>query len=485
MVDVAITPAPFATILTRCWRRSPTYTERVADDSHSERQRVPQPLIKRRIASGRGAIEQPNATHDGEASLSLRFWAALLVAGVLTGLAGAGLMGVLWVFEHVAFGYQSGSFTKAVTATSGARRVIMLGIAGGVGAVGWYGIRRFLGHQKSEIDDALWHGDARLHLTRSTLTSVLSEIVIGMGASIGREAAPKLMGGALSSWVSDRVGLSDAQRRLLVACAGGAGLACVYNVPLGGALFVAEVLYGSFALPTVLAALTCSSVATGVVWLFLGHATVYGNLPAFHLSASLMVFALVAGLLIGPVAVFWIRIIGWVSHRRASGRMLFVAMPLTFVVVGAVGCAYPSLFGNGKDIAHDAFLGVSSVGLLAALFVLKPLVTAATLGSGAAGGVFTPFLATGAVTGALLGTAWLHLWGGPPLASLALIGAAAMIGAAMQAPLAGIIIVIELTSAPLGMAVPIALATVVATWFVRYVDGYSIYSARLPGARES
>ena len=64
------------------------------------------------------------------------------------------------------------------------------------------------------------------------------------------------------------------------------------------------------------------------------------------------------------------------------------------------GYQYPQLFGNGKDMAHEAFLGVGGIGLLFALFALKPLVTALTLGSGAAGGVFTPFLATGALSGA-------------------------------------------------------------------------------------
>ena len=456
----------------------------MTDDAHSERLRVPQPVIKRRIASGRGALEQPNATHDGAAALTPRFWITLVVAGLVTGLAGVGLMGVLWLAEHAAFHYRSGSFSAAVAATSASRRVIMLFVAGILGAVGWYAIRRFLKYQKSEIDDALWNGDARLHVTRSALTSLLSEVVIGLGASIGREAAPKLMGGALSSWLSDRVGLSDAQRRLLVACAGGAGLACVYNVPLGGALFTAEVLYGSFALPTVVAALVCSSLATAVVWLFLGHATVYPNLGSWHLSASVMVFAVVAGLLIGPIATAWIRVIGWCSHRRAKGATILWVMPLLFFIVGLLGVRYPQLFGNGKDIAHDAFLGTLSIGLVAVLFVLKPLVTAATLGSGAAGGVFTPFLATGALTGAMLGAVWTHLWSGPSVSSMALIGAAAMIGAAMQAPLAGIIIIFELTSANLGMAVPLSLATALATLIVRHLDGYSIYSARLPGTRE-
>lgn len=86
--------------------------------------------------------------------------------------------------------------------------------------------------------------------------------MVGMGASIGREAAPKLMGGVSGSLLARWTKLTPAQRRLLVACGAGAGLAAVYNVPLGGALFTAEVLYGSLNLPVILPALACSAIAT-------------------------------------------------------------------------------------------------------------------------------------------------------------------------------------------------------------------------------
>ena len=155
-------------------------------------------------------------------------------------------------------------------------------------------------------------------------------------------------------------------------------------------------------------------------------------------------------------------------------------MPLAFAVVGVVGFKYPQIFGNGKDMAHEAFLGVGGLGLLFALFALKPLVTALTLGSGAAGGVFTPFLATGAALGGFLGVAWTHFWPGSPVGAFALIGAAAMVGAAMQAPLAGLVLVIELTHTGFDLVIPMMTATAIATLIGRQIDGYSIYSARLP-----
>jgi chloride channel protein, CIC family len=449
----------------------------------SQRQRFPQPLIKSRIASGRGAMEQPNVTSD-DAPLTPKFWVALCLTGVATGLFGIALMWVLRLFERLAFNYHSGSYSSAVSATSGLHRVIMLVISGLVGAVGWYFIRRYLKNEKSEIDEAVWTGDGELSLRRSFLTSFLSEIVIGLGASIGREAAPKLMGGVSGSVLSHWFNLTPSQKRLLVACGGGAGFAAVYNVPLGGAIFTAEVLIGSFSLPTVLPALACSLIATLTGWLYLSSGPTYGHIPNFKFSASIMVWSIFAGLIIGVLATGYVRLIGFVAHKRAKGSSIFWKMPMAFAAVGVVGIWYPELFGNGKEMANSAFLGLGSAGLLFMLFALKPFVTSVTLGSGAAGGLFTPFLSTGAALGAFLGIMWSHLWPGTPIGAYALVGAAAMIGAAMQAPLAGLVIVFELTQNGFHLMVPMVVATVIATTLVRQVDGYSIYSARLPRKEE-
>jgi H+/Cl- antiporter ClcA len=425
-------------------------------------------------------MEQPNVTHDGEARLTPTFWLAVVLTGVAAGLFGDFLMWILALVERLAFNYHSGSYQAAVAAVSGERRILSLVVAGLFGALSWYLIRRYLKRERSEIDEAVWSGDGELSIRRSLLTSIVSEIVVGAGASIGREAAPKLMGGASGSVIAKWLSLTPAQKRLLVACGGGAGLAAVYNVPLGGALFTAEVLYGSFALPVVFPALATSLIATCVSWIYLPSSATYVDIPTYRFSASLMVWSLLAGVIVGLLAVGYVRLIGWVSHRRAKGAHIFWTMPIAFLVVGVVGLWYPQLFGNGKDVAHQAFLGIGGVGLLFALFALKPLVTSLTLGSGAAGGLFTPFLSTGAMLGAFLGALWVHLWPGTPIGAFAIVGAAAMIGATMQAPLVGLVLVLELTHSGFDIMVPMMAATVIATVLVRQIDGYSIYSARLP-----
>ncbi len=431
-------------------------------------------------------MDQPNATHDGDAALTVRFWIALVLTAVVAGLFGDALMWLLATVEHAAFHSQHyASYQDAVAAASRVRRVTSLVVAGVIGGVSWYLVRKYLADEKSEIDESVWNGTGELSIRRSSLTAVISEFVVGMGASVGREAAPKVMGGASGSVVAGWFRLTPAQRRLLVACGGGAGFAAVYNVPLGGALFTAEVLMGSLALPTVLPAVAASSIATFVSWLYLPDHATYADVPSYRFSGSLMVWSLVAGVLIGGLSVLYVRLIGWVSHHRASGTTLLWMMPAGFAILGVIGIWYPQLFGNGMDMAHDAFLGIGTPTLFFALFALKPLVTSLCLRSGAAGGLFTPFLSTGAMLGAFLGSTWLHLWPGAPVGAFAIVGAAAMIGSSMQAPMAGVVIVMELTHSGFAIVMPMLAATVIATTLVRHIDGYSIYSARLPSVTTS
>ena len=221
--------------------------------------RRPQPLLKQRMPSGRGAMEQPNITSHGAGVLTPRFWVMVVLTGIAAGLLGALMMADL--VQRAVRGVRLPRRQPAARRGAGIRGAAgcaSLLIAGVFGGVAWFLLRRYTKGEPSEIDEAVWNGDGRLSFRRCLGTSVISEVVIGMGASIGREAAPKLLGGASGSVLAGWGGLSAQQRRLLVACGGGAGLAAVYNVPLAGALFTAEILIGSITLPVMLPAIACS-----------------------------------------------------------------------------------------------------------------------------------------------------------------------------------------------------------------------------------
>jgi len=425
---------------------------------------------------------QPNVPGRGiTASYGWRFWLLVALIGVGAGLAGAALIGLLRAVQHLAWNYSSGPFLPGVEHASDARRVIVLAIGGAVAGLGALALARF---PSGEVSDALWLRGARMPLLPSLARGVHSIVIVALGASLGREGAPQQAGAAWASTLSDRAGLPDWQRRLLVACGAGAGMAAVYNVPLGGALFALEVLLGTLTLPLVLPALATSLIATAVAWIALPHAPTY-EIPQYDVHASLVVWALLVGPLAGLAAVAWVRLVTRAhALRPVSRRGRLLAPLLVFTALGALAISYPELLGNGKPVVQLTLVAGIGAGLLAVLLVLKPLVTAACLGTGAPGGLFTPTLAYGVIFGGLLGKAWSELWPGAPLGAYAIIGGAAVLGAAMQGPLAAVVLLLELTHHADGLMVPVLLAVVGATVVARLAGAPSIYSARLTARPE-
>jgi len=449
---------------------------------------------------------QPNVPGQGIiASYGARFWALVLAIGVSAGLAGAALMELLRAVERLAWpgagglagggGLAAGggpaggrgasggaSFIDAVRHATAARHLLVLALAGLIAGAGVLLIRRFSRRDRcpAETTEALWLHDGVLRLPASLARGVVSIVTVGLGASLGREGAPQLAGAALASRGAAWAGLPQWQRRLLVACGAGAGMAAVYNVPLGGALFALEVLLGTFALPLVLPALATSLTATAVAWIVLPTHAVY-RLPHIQPTASQVVWAALIGPLAGVAAVLWVRLIDRATRLRPTATRARLLVPVAaFTALGAISLTCPQLLGNGIEIVQGSLLGQLSLGLLAVLLVLKPLATAACLGSGAPGGLFTPTLAYGVLLGALAGRLWSLAWPGGATGGYALVGGAAVLAAAMQGPLAAIVLTFELTRASEALMVPLLLAVVGATVVARLLRADSIYSARLP-----
>lgn len=428
---------------------------------------------------GPAVSHQPNVPGRGiVAGYGIRFWALVVGIGLAAGLAGAALLELLRLVERLAWSYESGSFVDAVDATSPRHHVVVLLLAGIIAGSGVIALRALTRSPGGEISESLWLRSARLTLPASIARGVLSIVTVGMGASLGREAAPQLAGAAVASRASDWAGVPAWQRRLLVACGAGAGMAAVYNVPLGGALFALEVLLGTVTLPLVLPALATSLIATAAAWVVVPNHPTY-DVPTYATSASLVVWAVVIGPLAGLAAVGWVRLIALANALRPVEHGRLVAPIVVFTTLGVVSIAYPQLLGNGLDIVQLSSLGQLSIGVLLVLVVLKPLATAACLGSGSPGGLFTPTLACGVLLGDVLGHGWTALWPGGASGSFALVGGGALLAAAMQAPLAAVVLLLELTRHTDALMVPMLVAIVEATVVARLLRAPSIYSARI------
>ena len=201
-------------------------------------------------------------------------------------------------------------------------------------------------------------------------------------------------------------------------------------------------------------------------------------IPSYPVSASIMVWALLAGPVAGAASVGYVRLIAWAERHKPQGWRRLTAPLVALGLLGAVSIPFPQLLGNGKDVTQLAFTGKVAPVLLLMLLALKPAATAFCIRSGAPGGLFTPSLTAGALLGGLLGYAWSLIWPGVPLGLFALLGAAALVAGTTQGPISTVVLVMELTGRDRSFIVPLLLAVATSTLVARTIEPRSIYDAR-------
>jgi chloride channel protein, CIC family len=404
-----------------------------------------------------------------------RFWLAVLLTGAGAGIAAAALTRLLELVQR--WVWPGPNLLDAAAHADAWRHVVILLGAGVLTGAGQIILHRLSSANGIDISEAISRFAGRLPPWRTLGSALLSVLLVGMGASLGREGAPKQAGAVIADSLAGRTRLSDEQRRLLVACGAGAGMAAAYGVPLGGALFALEVLRGVLALRLILPAVLACAIATGISWLVLPNAPTY-LIPAYPTSPSIIVWALLAGPVAGLVSVGYVRMIAWADRHKPKGGSRLIAPIISLGLLGITSIAFPQILGNGKDIAQLAFTGQVAPLLLLCLLFLKPAATAMCLGSGVPGGLFTPTLALGALLGGVLGCPWDWLWPGVPPGLFAVIGAAAVLAASTRGPISAVVLIMELTDRDRSFILPLLLAVGTATVIARTVDPRSIYDAR-------
>ncbi len=408
-----------------------------------------------------------------------RFWLAVLFTGIGAGVGAVVLTRLLEIVQHLVWAGSGTDILDAATRAGAWRHIIALLGAGVVVGIGQLVLVRLSSGNGIDISSAIWFSAGRMPVLRTLGSAVLSVIVVGMGASLGREGAPKQAGAVVANLMSDKQRLSDEQRRLLVACGAGAGMAAAYGVPLGGALFALEVLRGMLALRLVLPALLASLIATTISWLVLPNESTY-QIPTYSNSGSALAWALVIGPIAGVVAVGYVRGVAWADRNKATGWQRVTAPVLALGLLGLISVKFPQLLGNGRDLAQLLFVGgVTSFALLLLLLILKPAATVMCLGSGTPGGLFTPSLTLGALLGGTLGYAGSKLWPGIPLGLSSVLGAGAVLAATTQGPVSAVVLLMELTGRDRSFMAPLLLAVITATLVSRTIEPRSIYDARL------
>jgi len=412
-----------------------------------------------------GSAEYIRAPASNSTARRWLILAAVTVAtGVSAGLGGTVLGLLLHFVQHVAYGYSlhaivsHESFLQGVGASSPVRRFLVLCVCGAVAGTGWWALYRF-GSPLVSIRKALEDRDSRMPFFATIAHALLQVVTVGLGLPLGREVAPREVGAFLATWLSDRAGLTPDSCRIMVASGAGAGLAAIYNVPLGGTLFILEGLLGTLSLPVVIPAFATCVIATLVAWMGLGNESAY-SLPPLAISSSLVVWSIVMGPLFGFAAYWFVRAAGAARAHVTRDWRLPLWCAVVFPVIGLLAIPFPQLLGNGKGMAQEGF--DSDIGLVLAVLLLlfRILVTLGALRAGAEGGLLTPGLSIGALLGIVLGGFWNYAWPAVPLGAFAIVGSAAFLASSMKMPVTAVVLIIEFTRVGHDFLIPILFGVV-------------------------
>ncbi|WP_077077960.1 chloride channel protein [Mycobacterium numidiamassiliense] len=376
------------------------------------------------------------------------FFCAVVIVGLLAGVAGLSTTFVLRFVQHLTYHYSFGTMLTGVSGSSPVRRVLGPMAGAALAGIGWWILRR-----RSQVPPlaGIIARHERIPRLSWSVDAMLQVLLVGSGASLGREGAPRqfaaVLGDLATGWLKR---LSARDREILLSCAAGAGLGAVYAVPLAGALFSVRIMLNTWHPRAVGAALLTSSLAVAV-----GSVDTRDQ-PILDWPIGESTYLLTAhGLMMAPLALgvglAFNRIMAAARPaRQIRSWVLVPALAGAGLVMGVCSHWWPELPGNGRSILTVSLASGLTLSAAVAILILKPLLTALFLRAGGAGGMLTPSLATGAAAGAsmVLLINWvtgvhLHV----PAVSLA--GAAGVLAVTQGSPIWAAIFVWELARPPL------------------------------------
>lgn len=309
-----------------------------------------------------------------------------------------------------------------------------------------------------------FHSDGRIRRRIPFLKAITAILTISTGGSAGREGPAAQISAGLGSLVADYFNLSPKERRLALTTGIGAGIGTIFKAPLGGAVLAAEILYiRDFESEAIIPSFLASIIGYSIFGLFEGFDPIFGLLPVSW-NVMQLPFFLLLGIGCALVGLLYISFFygtrdffSQVFKERnlppylkpVSGALIIsvIVIALYFVspdmqMLGLAG------IGTGYGFVQLSLYTMVPLTVLILLPFMKILTTSLTLGSGGSGGVFAPGLTIGAATGSAIGMI-LHILYPDfiPLETVpvfGIVGMIALFGAIANAPVAVLIMVVEM-----------------------------------------
>jgi len=314
---------------------------------------------------------------------------------------------------------------------------------------------------------------------RTIILKILScALTIGTGGSAGVEGPIAQVGGAVGSQVGQFFRVSGSRMKIFIAAGCAGGVAAMFNAPIAGVFFAAEiVLLGTYEIGSFAALVISSAMATVVSRGYYGVSPAF-PIPAYEIVNSFVEIPLYSlmGVVVGLIAVLHIDVFYKIRDRFAAFGLHPQLKPLLgALVLGVLAIGFPQVMGDGYHYLEEVLAGRGVLWVMAVLIFLKIAATALTLGSGGAGGVFAPALFIGAVTGGAFGDLVHTLLPRYTANSsaYAAVGIGAFLAASTHAPLTAIFLLFEMTG-NYRIIIPIMLSSIIGTVVAAHLTPDSI-----------
>ena len=313
----------------------------------------------------------------------------------------------------------------------------------------------------SYVIDKVQHFRTRMPIRNALMQFITASIALLSGGSCGREGPAIHLGASCGGSIGSLLALPNNSIRLLIASGSAAAIAAAFNTPVAGVIFAMEVILMEYAVSGIIPVIVAAVSGTVVTQLL------YGDEPVFIIEAVTMnslwqiPYVVLMGLVIGGLASSFVSIHKFaVSFNHIDLRLRLL---LTGLITGAAALFVPEVMGTGYDSLNDALQGQLGLSFLLILLGVKLIVTALGLGLGLPGGLIGPSLMLGGLAGAAAGIVGEQFIPGSFSSGTfyVLIGMCAMMGATLQAPLAALMALLELSDNP-NIILPAMLIIVVA-----------------------
>ncbi len=399
----------------------------------------------------------------------IQFWFIALAIGIASGLAAVLFRLGISAIQTTAYGTDDVLTLHSFAAGLAWYQILIIPICGGliVGLI----LHRFTddGRARSVADvvESAALSEGRVEVRRGLASAAASMVTLSTGGSTGREGPVVHLAAVISTGVCRWINANGITGRDLLGCAVAAAVSASFNAPIAGALFALEVVLRHFAVHAFAPIVIAAAVGTVINRLVFGDVTEF-TLPvqnALGFYVELPAF-LILGLVCGLIAVAFMKAIFWADDlgsylQEQSGLPRYLRPAVAGAMLGGLAIWWPHIIGVGYETTSAALTGELLLHEAIVFVILKVVAVAITMGGRMGGGVFSPSLMVGALTGLAFGIIATAIFptvsGSGTLYALAGMGAVA--AAVLGAPISTTLIVFELTGDwQTGLAVMVAVS---------------------------